>query len=566
LTDERSRERVELVKRLAIALVLLALVAASVAWLGARDRTVRVIRGSSARESAPVTQDELAPASAPAPRSEAAPSVPDSAPEDAGEDEALEAESGAAAGLSLECRFVQPDGAEVEVEEAQVILEGARTYRGTCARASRLTIDGIEPGSYALRAEATGFDCLGRSLDLSESGDADVVLWPAGWIAVVVRTPEGRPFAEIARDLGVDPQQVFVGAFQVVSHVEPPDGDSWATASSIEPALFIEPPGYKSWEVSGTCIGSLFPRVEPPLWVGLKVFGVPLGWELVPHGAREVVFTLDARAFAAHLATLTLRVVDAATGAPLSDAPLTLLADTSAYRRRDHHEVLPDAEGLVTFDRIVPDRYELSITRGEAFHQERLALAPGEQRDLGEIAIGTASALVLRVVDEEGQPVDAWIEVGPYEAGARAEDLYPSMISRGTDQDGEHRLACPSRLSIVRAKAIAPGPNGWRMPSGPCSAHTLLDPARLAPGALVLVVHEPVDVALDVQGIDSGTCEVVDQIGLVVVARTFDAVDPLRTLSLVPGRYHLRIRDAESVVVAEKDFDVERTPGRVTIP
>jgi hypothetical protein len=63
-------------------------------------------------------------------------------------------------------------------------------------------------------------------------------------------------------------------------------------------------------------------------------------------------------------------------------------------------------------------------------------LAPAEQRDLGAIVLGSRRGIDLEVVDEQGASVLAWIEVGPYRRGARADDLYPPNINRTTTRNG----------------------------------------------------------------------------------------------------------------------------------
>src|SRR5439155_22467964 len=135
-----------------------------------------------------------------------------------------------------------------------------------------------------------------------------------------------------------------------------------------------------------------------------------------------------------------LRVVDEGSRAPVAQALVTLRADNSAHRRAGLTDVPTHGDGQVELVHVVPGRYELTVARGESQHQEMIELHPKERRDLGDIALGMAAGLDVLVVDERGNPAQAWLEIGAYGKDARNGDLYPQMLHHATEARDGARL------------------------------------------------------------------------------------------------------------------------------
>src|SRR5687768_7189904 len=87
-------------------------------------------------------------------------------------------------------------------------LRAARTCELAHLPAARVT---IEVAAEGLRHRAQTFELRAGDPAAVER----VVLWPAAWIAVVVRDERGRPFTALAADRGIDPRRWFVAAFDV---------------------------------------------------------------------------------------------------------------------------------------------------------------------------------------------------------------------------------------------------------------------------------------------------------------------------------------------------------------
>lgn len=481
--------------------------------------------------------------------------------------------------VTLLGKFAQPDDGELLVEHATVALVAAhgatRTAQLTHARS--FVFEGLARGVYTVRVESAGFVHREQVLDLAtlsrtfpapELREHEgpvftelIVLWPASWVAVVVRTSRGEPFSALADALGVLPVELFVGAFDASAQTLPPVDDAWPPHDASL-ATFRIPPAYKQWELPGACAGSLELKHAPPLWLGLRVFGTPLGWQLVAPETREVVFVVDEAVLTARLGRVRVRVLDRASQKPALDARVTLIANTSAYRRRTQHDVAPEPDGSVTFERVVPCRYELSIERGGSLVQRLLEVHAAESVDAGEVSIGAEHTVRLRIVDERGEPVYAGVQIGPYERGARVKNLYPPMTSRQTDENGFVALQVPEAISIVRAQRRDPETNRTLREE---TANALFDPAHLPPSDWTLVVRPIVHATGRVLTDAASALEIVDELGLVVYATTLRGRGGM-ALQLVAGRYDVRLLDDARKVLAQTELDATREPAEFTLP
>ena len=76
-----------------------------------------------------------------------------------------------------------------------------------------------------------------------------------------------------------------------------------------------------------------------------------------------MAFELDLADLDERLARVTARVVDRDSGAGVPEARATLKADTSAHRRNDLQDASPDAEGRLSFTRVIPGKHELTTDK-----------------------------------------------------------------------------------------------------------------------------------------------------------------------------------------------------------
>jgi hypothetical protein len=119
------------------------------------------------------------------------------------------------------------------------------------------------------------------------------------------------------------------------------------------------------------------------------------------------------------LATITARVVDAATGAPIEKLDLQLSPEDEEIRAHFGFwgrtpDLYPD--GRVRIEGIVPRVHSFRVT-GEGYSEgtvSGLDVRPGETIDLGQIALARRWGISGKVIDPAtGQPVPAKVRAGP---------------------------------------------------------------------------------------------------------------------------------------------------------
>ncbi len=466
---------------------------------------------------------------------------------------------------------VRPAGARVELVDETGVLRAVDVHDP-----EDVLITGLAAGRYRIRVHADGFrhreqqlDCTGQPDGSHGSSDGDqplyarlLILWPERWVPVVVRTSNGEPLDAIAAELGVEPKRLVVSAFDARASREPPGADAWTRDQESPSARFHLPPGWQSWQLPGSCIGSLELVEDPPLWIGLSVLGTPLGWELLAPGQDEVVFQLDPQEFLERTSQLTLRVVDRTGRAPLTDSIVTLKADTSAHRREEHLNARPDSHGFVRLENVVPGRYDLSVVTPGAMHQERIEIGPAERIDKGEIALAASAGILVRAEGFDPTTTEVCIEVAPHVRGASVEEHYPPNLWRWVDEKGELVLPMPSARSIVRATAVSLAEH---YETGARSTDVVVDPNSPPAGPLVLLVRSPSEAIFD--AVPSGTAkvEVLDEIGLVVESIALAEARSTRA-ELIPGRYRARAIDASGTSLQETSFVVGDEPVHVLLP
>jgi len=460
-------------------------------------------------------------------------------------------------GIELTLRFIGPDRGALQPASAVVSLTDAEGHviRGSTKNSPTLLLAGLAPVRYVAAVQAPGFTHRAEVIDLSghaleEQGSAEsLVLWPENWVAVVVLAQDGRPLRTLAAALGMEPKCLFVDAFVARGA-----------------GKFQKPPVYQQWQISESVVGALLLTEPPPLTVELLFHGRPVGQESLAAGQTEVVFRLSLTELEKTLARLRLRVLAAQGDTPVVGAKATLRADTSAHRRADQENVPTREDGSVEFTRIVPGRYELTVERGAALYQDRIDIAGGEQRDLGIVRLPDGVPLQIRVVDERGEPQQAWLEIGPFEAGKNVRDLYPPMLHEMTQDRGAGKLPMPARISIVRAQQV--NPDSFT-PSGRMSASVRIDPAHPPSGEVRLVILDEARVHLICKLPDARTLQLLDESGLIVLADPLNSVrwkDGRRELEFGRGRYTLRLIGAAGEVLYERTLDLRAGEQELELP
>lgn len=447
--------------------------------------------------------------------------------------------------------LVLPDRSSVTVTSVRAELRGESgdpvLYSGTDTTA--LTFPGLVRQRYELHVEADGYMHRTESFDWSEAViqtrsaqnaiSERVTLWPSHWIPVVVRTEDGRPFKVIAEELGWEPKNMFVNAFDVrVSAVLAAPG---APPPTLDPELatFRPAPGYQNVELPGGVAGSLELHGALPMWAGLWVHGQHYAAGILQSTEQDLYFVIDLEGFELGMAEVKMRVVDRDSGLPADGVTSTLKADTSAHRRSDLSDVVPADDGVLIFQRVIPGQHELTILRGGNIVQRMLTVKSAERLDLGDVAIGSGPGLEVRVVDVQGQAVPAWVEIGPFEKGGYVEELYPPNLHLQTDDGGIFVAPVPDKPAILRVRPLVL--HGFRRGSPSIgSLNYLIDPQAL-PTELVVVAEDRVDLSVEpsTPWVDGQRVTFEDELGLVVDIAGGEHSGGLN-VDLVPGKYTAR--------------------------
>ncbi len=290
------------------------------------------------------------------------------------------------------------------VAKASVSATAGQVRRGAeTATDGTFAIAGLRPGEWNFRIFGEG--AVDATFPHALSADPvqvhDFVLDRSFAVRVRIVTPDGQDATRALRLGGYG-----LWNFHVVGAREPlPSSLALTSVSTMNV-------GDARWHaemnpVDGNA-GTLHLREAPPAHVALLVRSRIVEQQVVPPGQDSITFTVDVDALATQTASVVVRVLDAETGAPLTNASVAL-SNASGFTTGTP----VDAEGR-SKKRAVAGIHHVTIT------------APGRERylnilrvfespiDLGDVRLGPAQPLAGRVVDADGKPVAAslqWTEL-----------------------------------------------------------------------------------------------------------------------------------------------------------
>lgn len=358
---------------------------------------------------------------------------------------------------------------------------------------------------------------------------------PVRTIRVVARPHAGQSFSSAV-------SVPFL--FRAVATPEPP-GAMWPPAQDAPPArqcgiyALVEdgPNGY-------AC--TMTPNCERPLWVALLRGRRVVEARFVPPEQDEVVFVVDPEGMLDELCTLRFRPVDAGTEESI-EVQLSAWVHGPAWS----FQMPRKADGTFFAERLDPGPTSISISARayEALLFE-LELAPGEDRDLGDVALTPIVRGELRVVVHRGpgaEEGDALVRCMPL---AWIEGLDEPLTLGRTKEVGprdEAALKLTVGTWAVRAESSSPAPKL-------SSRFAVVDVAEGTAVATVELVPAT-RVVLKGGTIGSRVRDAEDRWAHPVV---FVPAGEERSLALVPGSYALTVQAkgrAERVVPLQVGAD-----------
>lgn len=473
---------------------------------------------------------------------------------------------------------------DAALDEPQLVLEFYDATSGTALQAdveTTLARDGAQValqfderrnafaarrmtgGQWRLDVRARGFHEHSQNveLDSARSLRQRIGLWPASWVLVRAVTTTGEAFGAIAQALSLDPAAVFEGGFQMWVTTSPPQDElNWP---GIEPAFrnaqssFVSP-HYDRGRVDPRDVARFQRPTEAVFWVALAFHQRFFGWARVSGGTNVVQFEIAREDVLSQFASLRFCAVDALSETPLLDASAALDAELAGLRRPDTSELVALTPGCFHARPLMPGEYDLTLSApGRAELRERVRLGPGEELDLGDLAIDLAAPLTIRVFDEQRAPASALVQLGAWRSGALLDECITPRAR--VAHDGSIEVPLPSARTVIFARGLRPG--AGPQPATPTAFEALVvfDPE---PGvqAVELTLVRPAPVTLRLLPESDGA---VRQIEIwnehAVVLRRVPLSRALEVdLELPPGAYQARLLDPHGLEAGVREFKLLR--------
>lgn len=279
-------------------------------------------------------------------------------------------------------------------------------------------VSGLSPGRYTVEADAERFRKRSFELDLDGStnpGRFDLTLDPTSFVQVrfvdengkLVRMPHVA--GSLEQELGLS---VVATSEKPSTNLTPSaNGYVWfgmghwySGAESFRRPAFVDAGSSGALEILG----------DLPCFASLIVRGRVLDSKLVARASEAVEFPLDLPALQKERAGVRIRFVDARTHEPIASLPVEL---HPAWRSGP--AVNTDTSGVVAFEDLPLVPLRLTY-RGI---QRRVELQSGAENDLGTIEVPGERKLHVRIVDEDGRPIDGMVSWIPLEPGVSAREF-----------------------------------------------------------------------------------------------------------------------------------------------
>jgi len=425
------------------------------------------------------------------------------------------------------------EGERVEKGRLAFECEDGTTRSGSIGAPGSYSALGLAAGTWRLSISCPGHYPLDEELAIPagvERHRHDVTLERAVVLCVRFVTPDGRDYEEV---LAQDPLGHGVRPVAVATREAPPArlaGVTGLDASNhgvgrYRDRLFAR----AADEIPPGCAGLLELTAPPPLFVSAVLRDVVLATQGVFPGEEAIELVLEQGAVRGALGGLRLTVVDATSGAPLSEGNVHLsTAQGGGFAR----PLGPD--GTIEFADQMPGLLELDPwVPGYEKVKKRVRLVPGETVDF-ELALLPAVRIGGRVLGPDGAGVSARMNVVPLHQVAMPLDV-ETRHWYASDTEGRFQIEAGRAevMLVVNDPAWAVVPRRVDARGGAVEGVEI----RVAPGAPVV---------LRSAGPDSGAARVVltDTGGAPFWTRRLYASTELR---LLPGSYGLELSRDELV-------------------
>lgn len=411
---------------------------------------------------------------------------------------------------------------------------------------------GLAPGTWTATVRAEGAIDVEQTFEITDDAEQrhDFVLERSYPVRVFCTTPDGKDFTKALREAGT-----FVFDLHVIGQREPfPDrlaptdyGIVWAGDAKWEGRMN----GRGKQKPADDAAGTLHLAAPPPAHAALMLRHVVIQQQRIEAGQKEVRFVVDPATWQSKLGTVTLRVVDADSRAPLTEAQVSLNSSSTGGGGQKC-----DAEGRVVLKGAQPGLLFVEIrAKDHEQYQSTIRIEPGQSLDLGDVAVGPTAELTGRVEDENGRPVPTanvtWTELkwrtGPTE--------FVTNRSTQIEADGTFKLWGTGRGKIAVQARTKEG----------AVACAVFDNPSPTPAVLRMVRGAKVEVTRNVDPTRAFTITFFDAQRQPVDARTLESRWPRIPFVLPPGSYGFEVHDEADRLVQSGSVTLGATPAKVEI-
>jgi hypothetical protein len=413
-------------------------------------------------------------------------------------------------------------------------------------------LDGIEPGTYTSRVEVSLYQDSEQPLALPSGKPLvrhDIVLTPSLVLPVRLLLPDGRPIQELdAAELGIDPK---LAGLAVLATTEPITSIPLSNRTHVLFGIGRFHPRLRKQDGSVEdpppgALGFLEVRGGYPFIATAVLRQTKLASVLVPRPVEEVRLTVTPESVRENLSRVTVRLVDAESGEPLTEGRV-VLGDYQSPKQTES----PDDEGVVRFEAVSPGLLILAPQfEGYELNRDYFRVEPAEDVDLGTLALARQTTVSGRVSVERGRTMSVQFRARSLDRMTFPQPLNTGIGGSVRTKDGRFTLE-----GLGRGKHLL-------MFRSPDVARAAIEIDTSGGDIDDLEVHLPAgtEVTLQMNGnvMQSLLWQVLDPAGRLLISELFLDQAALQA-RLIPGLYRVRIYEDETLL-KEIPFEVGAEP------
>ncbi len=442
------------------------------------------------------------------------------------------------------------DGEPVAEPSVHVRLGDAGLSASTDAKGC-FAVVGLSPGTWTAKVRADGGIDAEETLEVTDDAEQrhEFVLDRSYPVRVFCTTPDGKDLAKALAESGV-----FFFDLNVIGRREPfPDRLAPTDYGSVMAgdAKWESQRAGRGAKKTDDSAGTLHFAAPPPAHAALMLRHVVVQQQRIEAGQKEVRFVVDPADWKAKLGTVTLRIVDADSGAPLPDATVSLNTSSTGGGGKKC-----DAEGRVTLTGAQPGLLFLEVwAKDREQVRTTIRVEPGQSIDLGDVRVGPGIKFAGRVEDANGKPVtDASVSWTELKWRTTPTEFARNRTAR-VDSDGTFSVWGTGRGKIAVRASTKDGDVACSVFDNPPANPVVL---RMVRGTkLSLVRNDDPTRAFTVTLFDAQR-QPLD-------SRTLEARWPKQTLTLPPGPYTFEVNDETDRLVQSGSITLGGEPATLEV-